>query len=229
MQASQVPFVPWAEFEQRFKWRQGEHCLVIGRTGQGKTTLLSRLLPRRKHVVLFATKAYDPTLAREFPDFEIVSEFPKKPAHDRLMLWPKVSGSLRELTYRQAEVFQDALDRIFTDRGWCVAIDETHYMTSELGLGQELALYQHQARSSGISVVSGVQRPAHVPVITYGSATHAFIGRQNEPADLKRLSQLGGVDAKAAAEIVATLPKHEWLYLDNSGHGQPVRTRLDLR
>lgn len=229
MKATQVPFLPWNDFLERFRWKQGEHVLVIGRTGQGKTTLLSRLLPMRRYVCLFATKAYDPTLSKAFPGFEVVEEFPRRPQSDRLMLWPRTSGSLRELVARQGVVFQDALDRIFTDRGWCVAIDETHYMTTELGLGQELAMYQHQARSSGISVVSGVQRPAHVPVITYGSASHAFIGRQNEPADLKRLSALGGVDAKEAAQIVATLPKYEWIYLDNTGHSDPVRTRLDIR
>lgn len=228
MRAEDIPFVPWKEFAPTFKWKQGEHVLVIGRTGQGKTTLFSKILPMRKYVCLFATKAYDPVLSKQFPDFRIMDEFPRKPQHDRIMLWAKHQGSLRDLVARQSYMFEQALDQIFTDRGWCVAIDETHYMTSELGLGEQLALYQHQARSSNISVVSGVQRPAHVPVITYGSASHAFIGRQNEPADLKRLAQLGGIDSKRVAEIVATLPKHEWLYLDNTGHSDPVRTRLDL-
>jgi len=228
MNAEQIPFLKWSDFLPKFRWKQGEHVLIIGRTGQGKTTLLSHILPLRQYVCLFATKAYDPVLAKQFPDFAIHREFPKKPRHDKMMLWPKSQGSLRDLVSEQAYVFEDALNRIFTDRGWAVAIDETHYMTQELGLGDQLALYQHQARSSGISVVSGVQRPAQIPVITYGSASHAFIGRQNEPADLKRLSNLGGVDSKKVAEIVQTLPKYEWLYLDNTGRMEPVRTKLDI-
>lgn len=223
-----LPFVPWSEFTEKWQWKQGEHVLVIGRTGQGKTTLISRILDRREHAVLFATKIYDPVLRKQFPDFTLYREW-KKPRHDKVMLWPKGGGDLRSVKDAQAGVFQDALNAIFYDRGWCLVIDEAHYMTTELGLGQELALFQHQARSSGISVVTGVQRPAHIPVITYGSTSHAFIGRVNEPADARRLTALGGVDAKEIAQHLLTLPKHEWVYIDNTGRTPPVRTRLDMK
>ena len=225
--AEQVPFVPWREFMEQWNWRQGEHVLVIGRTGQGKTTLISKIIDKRTHAIMFATKAYDPVLKKQFPGFMRYKEW-QKPRHDKIMLWPDMSTDLRSMKDIQAGVFQDALNNVFHDRGWCLVVDEAHYMTTELGLGQELAMFQHQARSSGISVVTGVQRPAFIPVITYGSTTHAFMGRINEPADAKRLQSLGGVDAKELATHLLTLPKHEWLYVDNSGNMPLVRTRVDL-
>ena len=225
--AAQLPFVHWRDFLNRWNWQQGEHVLVIGRTGQGKTTLISKIVERRKHVAMFATKLHDPVLKKQFPDFKVVSNW-KKPDHDRIMLWPKSASDLRDIRNVQADVFQDALNQIFHDRGWCLVIDEAHWITSELGLGQELAMFQHQARSSGISVVTGVQRPAFIPVITYGSTSHAFMGRINEPGDIKRLSGLGGVDAKELGKHLLELPKHEWVYVDNTGNMSPVRTKIDL-
>ena len=226
--AAQLPFVPWAEFLERWQWRQGEHVLVIGRTGQGKTTLISKIIERRQHAVMFATKVYDPVLRKQFPDFALYREW-QKPRHNKIMLWPKSGNDLRSIRDAQASVFGDALNNVFYDRGWCLVVDEAHYMTTELGLGQELAMFQHQARSSGISVVTGVQRPAFIPVITYGSTSHAFMGRINEPTDIRRLSALGGVDAKELATHLLTLPKHEWVYVDNSGNMPPVRTRIDMK
>lgn len=225
--AAQLPFVPWRQFLEQWQWKQGEHVLVIGRTGQGKTTLISRIMHKRQHAVMFATKVYDPVLRKQFPDFTLTREW-KKPRADKVMLWPKAAGDLREIKETQAAVFQHALNQIFYDRGWALVVDEAHYMATELGLGQELAMFQHQARSSGISVVTGVQRPAFIPVITYGSTSHAFVGRVNEPADARRLTALGGVDAKEIGRHLLELPKHEWVYIDNTGNTPPVRTRVEL-
>src|ERR1035437_998741 len=41
------------------KWKQGEHVIVIGDTGTGKTYLESKILPIRQHVILLRTKPDD--------------------------------------------------------------------------------------------------------------------------------------------------------------------------
>ena len=61
----EIPFVPWRKFESSWVWNQGEHLLVVGDTGQGKTTIQSRLLDRREFVVVFVTKTHDETISRE--------------------------------------------------------------------------------------------------------------------------------------------------------------------
>lgn len=224
-------FVDWDTFLPKFSrtWKQGEHVLVIGRTGNGKTTLEARLLESRKHVAVMVTKTFDPTFRKEFKGYGIQSKWEPKPfLVPKVLLWPKSGDDLRQIKVGQAKVFRDALNKIFRDRGWTLVMDEAHWMTTELGLGQELAMFQHQARSSAISVVTGVQRPAMIPVISYGSASHAFLGRQNEPGDLRRLANLGGVNAKELAQNILALPKHEWIYVNNTDGSEPIRTKVRL-
>lgn len=226
-------FVPWETFLPRFerKWKQGEHMIVIGRTGNGKTTLIRRLLKPRKYVAVMVTKTHDPTFRKEFSDFEIQERWNPKPhIHPRVLLWPRGGSNddLVEIMAAQKVVFKDALNQIFRDRAWCIVMDEAHWMTAQLGLGQYLGMFQHQARSSGLSVVSGVQRPALIPVITYGSASHAFIGRQQEPGDLRRLANLGGANVKELSAQILALPKYEYIYVNNTDNSPPVRTRVTL-
>jgi ABC-type cobalamin/Fe3+-siderophores transport system ATPase subunit len=227
---TQYDFVPWNTFlTSHFRWNQGEHIIVIGRTGNGKTTLLSQIIPQREYKVMFVTKVHDDTITTHFKGWDILREWNPKRHHRNILLWPESSGSLREIRERQRAVFQDALDKIFKDRGWTVVLDEAHWMSNQLGLAEDMAMYQHQARSSYLTVINGVQRPSNIPVITYGSATHAFLGRQNEPSDLRRLSGLGGVDSRELSQNLLTLPKFEWVYVDNVTHGRaPIRTRVDL-
>lgn len=177
---------------------------------------------------MFVTKIHDDTITRNFKGWDVLREWKPKRHNRKILLWPESTGTLKEIRIRQRTVFMDALDKIFKDRGWTVFFDEAHWMATELGLAGEMAMYQHQARSSYLTVVNGVQRPSHIPVITYGSATHAFLGRQNEPGDLRRLSGLGGVDSRELASNLLTLPKYEWIYVDNITHGRvPIRTKVE--
>ena len=222
--------MPWNDFlANHFRWQQGEHLLTIVRTGNGKTTLLSKIADQRAYKVMFVTKIHDDTISKNFRDWTILREWKPKSYHKNILLWPEGTGSLREIRMRQRLVFQDALDKIFKDRGWTVIFDEAHWMSTQLGLADDMAMYQHQARSSYLTVLTGVQRPSQIPVITYGSATHAFLGRQNEPQDLRRLSGLGGVDSRTLANNLLTLPKFEWVYVDNVTHGRlPIRTKVEI-
>lgn len=222
-------FVPWSKFYPNLQWQQGDHGIVIARTGNGKTTLESFIAAKRSYVVVFVTKVYDETFRKQFPNYTVMREWRPRPDTPRILLWPVQSAKgipVREIARIQREAFQEALNAIFDDRGWCMIVDEAHWMTDTLGLGPELAMMQHQGRSSRLSTITGVQRPAHIPVITYGSATHAFLGRQNERSDLARLSNLGGVSSKELGDALLRLPKFEWIYVDNISNSPPIRTRL---
>jgi len=220
------PRQSWKEHLQRLRWRQGEHVLIAAPNGGGKTTLAQQLVQRRSHVVTFATKPYDRTLNEEFADWSVVRKWDDiEPYMDRVIIWPKREPTLRATIAKQKEVFADAFDRIMTARGWCVLVDEMHYMTDRqfVGLWEEIALLHHVGRSSGITMVTLTQRPAFIPKIIYSSAIHAYIARTRDPADLKRLSELAGFDPRVIAKAVYELPnRHDYLYLNPQGDSPPV-------
>lgn len=226
--------VTWEDFTSTFRWRQGEHLLVVKPTGGGKSTLLGALLPFQKAsaIVVLVTKVYDETLIKQFPKREgwyRVEEWPPPRYADKVLLWPRPGKTVRETVLIQRRVFRDALDRIFLERGWTVVFDEEHYVCETLGLSAEVAMFHHQGRSSGLTVVDGIQRPKYVPLITFSSATHAFIGNTTDRDDLKRLADLGGVDAKVLAQEAMSLDYYEFLYVPARVRGRsPVRTTVNL-
>lgn len=208
-------------------WRQGEHVSIIGPTGCGKTTLESRMLDVRDYVVVFVTKIHDDTIRNDFPGYERIEKWPPPKAWmNKVLLWPRHEETIRGTYRKQRAVFKDALDRIFVERNWCVVFDEQHYMCRELGLDLENAMLLQQGRSSGLSVVNGTQRPAWVPVVTYSSATHAMIWRTTHREDLRRLSQLGGVDMRQMQANLLRLGKHDFVYV-NTRQGDIVRSRVN--
>lgn len=226
--------VPWSEFTRTFRWRQGEHLVIVKPTGGGKTTLLGALLPYQKTVatVVLVTKVFDETFTKQFSKrdgWHRIEEWPPPRYANRVLLWPKPGKTVRETVAKQHRIFRDALDRIFLERGWTVVCDEEHYLCKTLGLTPEVEMFHHQGRSSGLTVVDGIQRPKFVPLITFSSATHAFIGNTTDRDDLKTLANLGGVDAKLLAQEAMSLDYYEFLYIPARVRGRlPVRTTVEL-
>ena len=225
----EVEFVPWPDFLEGLRWRQGEHVSLIGPTGAGKTTLAHAILPKRNYVVVMATKPRDSTLNHLSRDgYEIIREWPRHVATDitpRLILWPhfRKTGDAR----RQQKVIGKALTEIFAQGGWTVYVDELRYVSQTLRMRAILELLWQQGRSLGVSLVGGTQRPAHVPLMLYDQATHLFFWRDNDDANLKRIGGIGFLDAKLVRGTVAELPLHETLYI-NTRSGSMIRTKVDL-
>lgn len=218
---NRYPDVAYTDLQRSMQkeWRPGEHIGLVGPTGCGKTTVLTRLLPIRRYVVVFVTKVHDETIQRGFPGFERIYQWPPSIHQERVLLWPKPGKTIADTIKIQRDVFRKALDQIFQDRHWCVVFDEQHYMCQTLRLADENAMFLHQGRSSGLSVVNGTQRPAWVPVVTYSSVTHAFLWRNKHRDDLKRLADLGGIDSRELGENLLQLDKHSFIY---------VNTRSDI-
>jgi hypothetical protein len=221
------PRVHWPDFLTQLRLRQGEHLTVIKPTGGGKSTLMNALLPAHtvKTQVALCTKVYDETFTRDFSranGWLRVEDWKDVPRHEnKILLWPKHRGqSIREYASLQKRVFSDALNSIGAQKGWTVICDEEHYLCKTLGLSPEIEWIHHQGRSSGITGWTGIQRPKFVPVITYSSATHAFIGHTTDRDDLKRLTDLGGVDSKRLAFNAARLGKFDFLYIPTRDPGK---------
>lgn len=210
-------------------WEQGEHILVSGPTKSGKTTLARHIVEIRArrggHVVVLCMKPLpDPTIINEYrkeDGWERWEHWKRRTlARDKkILLWPDVSkakGNRRAILDMQREVFQDALDSINSTGHWTVQVDEGLYMTAPdfLGMSGDLAMGQAIGRSGNLTYVTLTQRPAHLPLILYGSAAHAFVGRTREAIDQKRLAELGAKEgSKELGNRIAQLKRHEFLWV----------------
>lgn len=224
-----APSVPWQDFLAfYFDWEQGEHVTLVGPTGGGKTTLALEILPLRDYVLAIATKQRDSVLySLEQRGYESVEHFdlPADVARNVVLVAPLPKGA--DSLPRQRAVIKETLRNIYVQGGWTVYLDECRYLTGKLRLADDVELLWQQGRSSYISVVAAVQRPAFVPLAAYDQATHLFFWRDNDKRNLDRIGGLGAHDSAAIADEVARLPRHEILYV-NTRTGAKVRTKVDL-
>lgn len=230
---SQVERIDWDTFLAQMNWRQGEHVTLIGPTGTGKTTLALALLPAREFVIFYGTKPKDATLdslVRE-QGWRKVERHDRMPnvvnkRNGRIVFWPKFRTPDDQAT--QAYQIGMSMRQAFTEGGWCLVVDETHYMDHQLGLKKWMEALWTQGRSVKITVVAGTQRPAHISLMAYDQATHVFFWRDNDERNLKRISGLNGLNADLIRRTVATLPAHEVLYV-NTRTGQMWVTKAPNR
>lgn len=227
MANSEAPQLTWDEFTTKvFRWRQGEHCALIGPTGSGKTTLALALLEFRKYVVALGTKPKDPTLSmlikrggfKRYDKWERISVemAPKR------VLWPDAT-TLHSAKIQQ-ERFREAFAAIYREGGWCVYVDELWFLMHHLKLELEIKTYLQQARALLISLVIATQRPAHIPLEVYDQSTHLFFWRDNDERNLKRISGIAWLSADLVRHIVSRLERHEVLYI-NTRDGRMFRTK----
>lgn len=199
-------------------WEQGQHIVVSGPTGSGKSTIGRHLdeirIHKGGHVVVFIAKfVADKTITNEYAGWKRWSTWNDRPSprDNRILLWPDVTKAktIPEKREIQREAFRDAINKIM-DRGHqTVDFDEGLYMCNPMymNLASEISLMHEQGRSANITVITKMQRPANVPLVVYGSAAHAFLGQSREANDQKRLAELGGsVNSK---ELIGRLSKQD--------------------
>lgn len=75
---------------------------------------------------------------------------------------------------RQQDEIALALERVWTQGGWTVYADELFYLTKMLGLGLMWERLVTQARSKGVTCVSGMQRPVQVTRFAISESTHVL-------------------------------------------------------
>lgn len=250
-----VETIGWEElWEERLQWEPGEHVSYIGTTGSGKTTAIVSLLERTtQHGVLVVTKNRDKLisklqrergwrLAREPEDvfrlmeppriserewWEGVRERPKQ----QIVFWPKLpkGTSLRDRGALLSDRVSEILDRAYDRGDVTLAIDETTFASEELGLRGSLNQFWNEGRSSGVSIVAGMQRPALVPKVSRSQATYLGIFRTPEPDDQRALAEMAGfADRARLREAIDALPRFHHLLVDTRDGGMYL-TRVVIR
>jgi hypothetical protein len=224
----------WSSFLSGFQWRQGEHVSLIGPTGTGKSTLAFGLVNWRAglspdwHATVLATKARD----------DVMSTLARQRAWTHTNRWP-VPWDVRLAIFQprwrdraddrqQRAELSAALTDMFRRGSFAVVVDELSYCCRRLRLDPAFSDFWEQGRSLGNSLVGLTQRPAWVPLLLYSAPEHLFFWRTTDRQDLARIAGIGGLDANVIRSTVASLDRHEVLYV-NSREGRLIRTKAPRR
>lgn len=229
----EVPRVTWPEAMREMAWRQGQHVVLIGPTGRGKTEALIRLLEQRRYVIFLGTKRRDETqdrLSRELGYTTIAEATQIEPAiHSRIVLrpkWPRGATSA-ELRAQHHRVFKQGLMRAFEQENWTVAVDEARYVCDFLGLTAEMNLLLLQGRSQGNTVIAGTQRPRFIPLEFYDQSEHFFLWHDNDRGNVQRIAQMLGQHSPALTAL-ENADYHDILYVnDRTGKAMFTNTRWE--
>lgn len=220
-------------------WPQGDHMLITGGTGSGKTRLARAIdqirLDRGGNVVVFMGKLQadetitDYYLKQGFTRWTTWHKYPRI-TENKVLLWPKIEGKTpREAFAIMKREFGHALDAIGKVGKWTVHIDEGLLMTSPryLGKADDIGMMYALMRSAKATMITLAQRPAHLPVVIYPNLSHAFVGRASELPDLKRLADMdGATNSRQLQRDIQNLGKHDFLWIQTGKDTPPERVNF---
>lgn len=228
------------------EWKQGEHVAVSGGTGSGKTSLGRHLdqirIDRGGFVVMLVCKLQrDKTIETDYKgwtrwDFTNTRDVIRKlknpsPSENKVLLWPDTTKakSIRDKRDLQSDIFRSAFDTLADIGKWTLDVDEGLYICDPrfMRLDAEIAMLHALGRSSDLTIITKMQRPANVPLIVYGSASHAFVNRTREASDLKRLAEMGGKEsAKNLQARISAQGRHDFLWLPIAPDWEPETVNI---
>jgi len=221
----------------RREWNQGEHVVILGPTGTGKTYFSQPIVDMREYVCVLALKPRDETLERfrdgykyGYERYKIIKKWPPDYGDKKLIYWEKPEG-LDSLSEQAGRVHR-ALNTMYREGGWCIFIDEAGYLAGTLGLGKAVGVLLNQGRSSRISVVLCVTRPtsviARVPKEAFSQPRHKLIFKYENRDELKAAAQVADMSQRQLEEYTNMLESHypkgytDFLYV-GKGKTQIVR------
>ncbi len=223
-------FMPWRVLKPQIIWKQGQHVLTVGGTGTGKSTVAGQFLNLRAQVAVCVSKGMDPIFEQlPYSEYERIKTW-NPGRKTKVLVWPEAKRTLAETRKHKHDVFIEMFDDILLRRGnWCIDVDEEHYMSSTLGLRDEITDILEQGRSAGISMWNNTQRPSDIPLATYVNSSHAFLFQSQERYDADRLGRMVNKHSNAKEmmynlDLLDSMETHEFVYLDKTGKLPPVRS-----
>lgn len=211
-------------------YRTGDHVTIIVPYGGGKTRLGLELLERAmrptRPALLFVMKSRDVEVSnfarrnklpivRDWPltpRSRLARLFGKKPTG--YVLWPLETDNPDLDDVRHARIFRRALRAQYRTGDNITVTDETYSLEEEYKLTRDINRILTKGRSKGAGNWNFTQRAAYVTKWAY-QAQHLFLGFDPSPEAQQRLVDIGGgIDVELVREVLPTLGKFEFLYLN---------------
>lgn len=232
--------------DEYFRYEPGEHLLIVEPTGGGKTHLAYQTLDAamRQHpelsVLSLMPKPADPSTVAWAKALNL-QETPVWPPQRKLfspkpaghVLWPPHVMSLSPAARREkiGEVLRAGIDAQYRRGKSITFIDDAHSAAVFMKLNEHLEELLVNGRAGGAAAWMALQKPSGsqatggVSSFAYSSATHIFLGRDNDQRNIKRFGEIGGFDPGEVEAIVRNLRLYridnhtvsEKLYLDQRG------------
>jgi hypothetical protein len=239
--------LPRQEFlEDYFTYNRGEHVSWIEPTQQGKTYLMWQCLqaameqnPDLKSVSLMP-KPRDPATVnwmgrtgfREIHNWPPPRVWPWQAEPNGYVLWPRHIPDNEDLNREHlAGEFKKCLNTQYWEGDSITVADDVYLHAVLYGLNPELERHWTAGAGGGAALWSTNQKPSgtlgggSVSSFSYNAPTHLFLGKDRDERNVKRFSEIGGVDPQEVAYYVHNLRMHridghtvsEKLYLDKRG------------
>jgi hypothetical protein len=216
----------------RFDWNRGEHLFASEPTQQGKSYLLNQLAqrvlseyePGELRWVSLMPKPRDPATSEWAPrlGLKVIDRWPppprlpwqRKPAG--YVLWPRhlPAASPKENREHLAGIMRPCVKDLYWGGNSVVFGDDAHIAAVLLGLNPEFEEHLTAGGGMGSALWLANQKPSgsgatgSLTTFAYSAATHLLFGHDPDERNLKRLSEIGGVNPELIAEIVRSLPVH---------------------
>jgi hypothetical protein len=196
------------------EWHQGEHVVILGPTGTGKTYFSQPILDIREYVCVLAVKPRDDTLERfrdgwqyGYKQYSVIKKWPPPHGYNRVVYWEKPKGI--DKTVEQAQHIHKALDIMYRQGSWTIYFDDAGYIAGTLGLGRALGVLLNQGRSSHLNIVVVVQRPtsvvARVPKEAFSQPRHKLLFKYENRDELKAAATVADMDVYQLQEWMREL------------------------
>jgi hypothetical protein len=230
----EIPRVKWDEFTRRFRWKPGEHIILIGPTGRGKSTLAGQVISmRRKYCVALDLKGNDPTLMGWPGGWETTEVWPfaeenerlqgyirERPDGTKVRVVPPIRLRLAPPVRTDTDIadaaitFDECLQDVFHNGRWCVYVDELLIAIDKdlYDLGDRIHRLMVFSRTRLASVVTATQAPRWIPKAVYQQSTHQFHWPIRDEQEFLRQAEITGLGRTNLRNVFRGMKKHEFLY-----------------